>query len=188
MRIDRCPWATHSELEAEYHDREWGVPVHDEGTLFEFLTLEGAQAGLSWRTVLARRADYDRVFLHYDLPALAELSDADLELRLQDAGIVRNRLKVWSVRQNARAALALQARHGSLDRFFWAYVDGVPIDGRRAHSSEVPARTPLSDRLSKDLGKAGFKFVGSTIVYAYMQAVGMVNDHLIDCPQYRRLR
>ena len=188
MSIERCPWATHSELEAAYHDREWGVPVHDERTLFEFLTLEGAQAGLSWRTVLAKRAAYERVFLHYDLPALAELSDAELEQRLQDPGIVRNRLKVWSVRHNARAALALQARHGSLDRFLWAYVNGEPIDGRRVQSSEVPARTPLSDRLSKDLTKAGFKFVGSTIVYAYMQAVGMVNDHLIDCPQYRHPR
>lgn len=184
MTIARCPWATHSSMEAEYHDREWGVPVHDDRTLFEFLTLEGAQAGLSWRTVLAKRADYARVFLDYDLGLLAELEDADLESRLTDPGIVRNRLKVWSVRANARAALALQSSHGSLDRYFWSFVDGRPLNGMRRASSEVPARTELSDRLSKDLGKRGFKFVGSTIMYAFMQAVGMVNDHLLDCPRH----
>jgi DNA-3-methyladenine glycosylase I len=185
MTLPRCPWATHSVLEADYHDREWGVPVHDERTLFEFLTLEGAQAGLSWRTVLARRADYARVFLDYDLAVLAGLDDAGLELRLLDPGIVRNRLKVWSVRGNARAALEVQATHGSLDAYFWSFVDGAPLINQRQAANEVPARTDISDRLSKDLGKRGFKFVGSTIMYAFMQAVGMVNDHLVDCPRYR---
>lgn len=184
MSIVRCPWANHSALEADYHDREWGVPVHDERTLFEFLTLEGAQAGLSWRTVLARRADYARVFLDYDLPALAQLEDGELEARLLDPGIVRNRLKVWSVRSNARAALDLQASHGSLDAWFWSYVDGVPIQGNRRLPTDVPTRTGISDRLAKDLGKRGFKFVGSTIMYAFMQAVGMVDDHLVDCHRH----
>lgn len=161
------------------------MPVHDDRTLFEFLTLEGAQAGLSWRTVLAKRAAYARVFLDYDLPRLAALGDEELETRLADPGIVRNRLKVWSVRSNARAALALIEVEGSLDRYFWAWVGGQPIDGRRQSMAEVPARTELSDRISKDLAKRGFKFVGSTIVYAFMQAIGMVDDHLIDCPGYR---
>ena len=177
----RCAWATHSDIEADYHDREWGVPVHDDRTLFEFLTLEGAQAGLSWRTVLAKRGNYAQVFLDYDLARLAVLTDAELEARLADPGIVRNRLKVWSVRGNARAALALQREFGSLGAYFWRWVDGQPIDGQRRHMSDVPARTELSDRLSKDLGKRGFKFIGSTIVYAFMQAVGMVNDHVVDC-------
>lgn len=185
MTIARCPWAENSAIEAAYHDAEWGVPVHDDRTLFEFLTLEGAQAGLSWRTVLAKRAGYARVFLDYDLPRLAALGDGELEARLADPEIVRNRLKVWSVRGNARAALALVERVGSLDRYFWNWVDGRPIDGKRHSHSEVPARTELSDRISKDLSKRGFKFIGSTIVYAFMQAVGMVDDHLVDCPSYR---
>lgn len=185
MNLQRCPWATHSALEAAYHDQEWGVPVHDERTLFEFLTLEGAQAGLSWRTVLAKRADYARVFLDYDLARLARLDDAELEERLLDAGIVRNRLKVWSVRSNARAALELQGRLGSLDHHLWSFVGGAPIHNQRQLASEVPARTEISDRLSKDLARRGFKFVGSTIMYAFMQAVGMVDDHLVGCHRYR---
>lgn len=188
MTLQRCPWATHTDMEASYHDLEWGVPVHDERTLFEFLTLEGAQAGLSWRTVLAKRANYARVFRNYDLAQLANLSDADLELCLQDAGIVRNRLKVWSVRSNAQAALALQSSYGSLDQFLWSYVDGQPLIHQRNATSEVPARTEISDRLSKDLLKRGFKFVGSTIMYAFMQAVGMVDDHLVSCPQHSQRR
>lgn len=184
MSVQRCHWANNSDIEADYHDREWGVPVHDERTLFEFLTLEGAQAGLSWRTVLAKRAGYARVFLDYDLQRLANLEDSELEARLLDPGIVRNRLKVWSVRSNARAALVLQSSHGSLDSYLWAFVDGQPIVGRRLTMGEVPARTEISDRLSKDLRKRGFKFVGSTIIYAFMQATGMVNDHLLDCHRF----
>ena len=186
MNLLRCAWANNSEMEAQYHDREWGVPVHDDRTLFEFLTLEGAQAGLSWRTVLAKRAGYTRVFLDYDLERLAALGDEDLEARLADPGIVRNRLKVWSVRGNARAALVLQREFGSLDAYFWRWVDGQPIDGQRREMRDVPARTELSDRLSKDLGKRGFKFIGSTIMYAFMQAVGLVNDHWLGCHARRR--
>ena len=185
MLLQRCTWATNTQMEADYHDREWGVPVHDERTLFEFLTLEGAQAGLSWRTILAKRADYARVFLDYDLPRLAGLDDAELESRLQDSGIVRNRLKVWSVRSNARAALTLQATSGSLDQYFWSFVDGAPRVNGPLTASEVPTRSELSDRLSKDLLKRGFKFVGSTIIYAYMQAIGIVDDHLTSCHRYR---
>jgi len=185
VAIPRCPWATASHLEAEYHDQEWGVPVHDDRVLFEFLTLEGAQAGLSWRTVLAKRAGYARVFLDYDLAQLIALDDAALALCLLDPGIVRNRLKVWSVRTNARAAMAVQAEFGSLSAFFWSYTNGVVITNQWRNASEVPTRTELSDRLSKTLAKRGFKFVGSTIMYAFMQAVGLVNDHLLECPRHR---
>ena len=184
VSVQRCHWANNSDIEADYHDREWGVPVHDERRLFEFLTLEGAQAGLSWRTVLAKRAGYARVFLDYDLERLANLDDSELEARLLDPGIVRNRLKVWSVRSNARAALALRSSHGSLDSYLWAFVDGQPILNHRQSMSEVPARTEISDRLSKDLSRRGFKFVGSTIIYAFMQATGMVNDHVLGCHRY----
>jgi DNA-3-methyladenine glycosylase I len=184
MSSGRCPWAEGSALETEYHDREWGVPVHDDRTLFEFLTLEGAQAGLSWRTVLAKRDGYRVAFLDYDLARLARLSDAQLEQRLADPGIVRNRLKVWSVRSNARATQAVVAEFGSLDAFVWSFVQGAPQQPQRRSTRDVPARSEVSERLSKDLGKRGFKFVGSTIMYAWMQAVGLVNDHLLDCPRH----
>lgn len=182
--LARCPWADGSALEADYHDREWGVPVHDDRTLFEFLTLEGAQAGLSWRTILAKRANYRTAFLDYDLARVARLSDAQLEQQLQDPGIVRNRLKVFSVRSNARAALAAIEDCGSLDALLWSYVDGAPLQPKRRRSSDVPASTPVSDAMSKALAKRGFKFVGSTILYAFMQATGMVNDHVLDCPRH----
>jgi len=188
MPIERCPWATASTLEAVYHDQEWGVPVHDDRVLFEFLTLEGAQAGLSWRTVLAKRAHYAGVFVGYNLPRLAELTDAALEQHLLDPGIVRNRLKVWSVRSNARAAIAVQAEFGSLDAFLWSFTGGSVITNHRRESREVPARTELSEQLGKALAKRGFKFTGSTIMYAFMQAVGMVNDHLLDCPRHRAVQ
>jgi DNA-3-methyladenine glycosylase I len=184
MPLPRCPWAEGSPLEAGYHDREWGVPVHADRVLFEFLTLEGAQAGLSWRTILAKREGYRVAFLDYDLERLARLDDAALAQRLLDPGIVRNRLKVWSVRSNARAALEAIAEFGSLDALLWSFVDGVPLQPDRRASSEVPARTPESDAMSKALAKRGFKFVGSTIMYAFMQATGMVNDHLLDCPRH----
>jgi DNA-3-methyladenine glycosylase I len=180
----RCPWAEGSDAMADYHDREWGVPVHDDRVLFEFLTLEGAQAGLSWRTVLARRDGYRAAFLDYDLPSLVRLTDAQLEHRLTDPGIVRNRLKVWSVRSNARAALDAIAQHGSLDALLWSFVDATPIRNAWRDAREVPAQTEVSDRMSKALAKRGFKFVGSTILYAFMQATGMVNDHLVSCPRH----
>lgn len=184
MPLQRCPWAEGSPREAEYHDREWGVPVHADRVLFEFLTLEGAQAGLSWRTILDKREGYRAAFLDYDLERLARLDDAALEQRLRDPGIVRNRLKVWSVRSNARAALEAIDAFGSLDAWLWSFVDGAPLQPDRRAPSEVPARTPVSDAMSKALAKRGFKFVGSTIMYAFMQATGMVNDHLLACPRH----
>lgn len=177
----RCPWCLGSELERDYHDREWGVPVHDPRVLFEFITLEGAQAGLSWRTVLRKREHYRRVFLDYDVDALAALDDAELEQRLLDPGIVRNRLKVWSVRSNAQAVLRLLAQGDTLDGWLWRQVGGQAQINRWETMGEVPAATAASDQLSRALQKAGFRFVGSTICYAFMQAVGMVNDHLRSC-------
>jgi DNA-3-methyladenine glycosylase I len=173
----RCAWAEGSALESAYHDAEWGVPLHGDRALFEFLTLEGAQAGLSWRTILAKREGYREAFLDYDIEHLARLTDAQLETRLANSGIVRNRLKVWSVRSNARAALAVVDEGGSLDALLWSFVDGRTM-------REVPATTDVSDRMSKALAKRGFKFVGSTILYAFMQATGMVNDHLVDCARH----
>lgn len=185
--IRRCPWCENSPLERDYHDREWGVPQHDSTALFEMLTLEGAQAGLSWRTVLQKREGYRRLFLDYDLPALAALSDSELDARLNDPSIVRNRLKVYSVRSNAQAALRLAEQGHTLNHWLWEVVNGRPLINCWRHSAEVPARSPLSDQLSKRLQQAGFKFVGSTICYAFMQAVGMLNDHLLDCYRYSPL-
>jgi DNA-3-methyladenine glycosylase I len=164
-----------------YHDCEWGVPHHDDRALFELLTLEGAQAGLSWRTILARREDYRRAYHNFDIKRVAGMRDASLETLLTTSGIIRNRLKIWSVRDNARTALDVIAEHGSLDAYLWSFVDGKPLVNHWASSKEVPAKTELSDRMSKALAKRGFRFVGSTICYAYMQATGMVNDHLVSC-------
>ncbi len=179
--VMRCPWAGADPAMQHYHDTEWGVPVHDDRRLFECLTLEGAQAGLSWRTVLVRREHYRRAFHGFDIDRVAAMSDEALAACLLDPGLIRHRQKIESTRRNAQASQRLIARHGSLDRFFWAFVDGVPLDQPRATAAEVPASTPLSDRLSKSLRQAGFGFVGSTICYAFMQATGLVNDHLADC-------
>jgi len=182
--VVRCPWCEHSPLGAlyiDYHDREWGVPVHDDRTLFEFLILEGAQAGLSWSTILAKREHYRRAFDGFDAARVAKFSARRVEALLQDAGIVRNRLKVNAAVTNARAFLAVQAEFGSFDAYIWRFVGGKPIRNRWKLISEVPAKTPLSDAISADLKKRGFKFVGSTICYAFMQATGMVNDHLTTC-------
>jgi DNA-3-methyladenine glycosylase I len=167
-----------------YHDREWGVPHHDDRALFELLTLEGAQAGLSWRTILARRDEYRRAYHGFDIARIAAMRDAQLEKLLATSGIIRNRLKVFSVRENARSALAAVDEHGSLDAYLWSFVDGQPIVNRRRAAAEVPAKTELSDRMSRTLTKRGFRFVGSTICYAFMQATGMVNDHLVSCFRY----
>lgn len=183
-RRGRCPWAEGSALEADYHDREWGVPLHDDRRLFELLTLEGAQAGLSWRTILAKREGYRRAFHDYDLARILALDDAALEDRLADPGLVRHRLKLWSVRHNARAALDAIAQHGSLDALLWSFVDGRPIRNRWRTAEEVPSRTDVSDRMAKALVRRGFKFVGSTTLYAFMQATGMVNDHLLGCARH----
>ncbi|WP_017460692.1 DNA-3-methyladenine glycosylase I [Dyella ginsengisoli] len=179
--MQRCPWAGTDPLMCAYHDHEWGTPLHDDRALFEFLCLEGAQAGLSWRTVLAKRERYREVFHDFEIARAAALTDRQLDKLLADPGIIRNRLKVSSVRDNARAALAVIDEHGSLDAYFWSFVDGRPIRNAWRSPAEVPATTPLSDRMSKTLKKRGFRFVGSTICYAFMQATGMVDDHLVDC-------
>jgi DNA-3-methyladenine glycosylase I len=178
----RCSWAEDSDATMQaYHDTEWGVPHHDDRALFELLTLEGAQAGLSWRTVLARRDGYRRAFHKFDIARCAKLTDAELEQTLADAAIIRNRQKVWSVRDNAQAALAAAKEFGSLDAYLWSFVDGKPIVNRWSESGQVPATTAISDAMSKTLKKRGFRFVGSTICYAFMQATGMVDDHLATC-------
>jgi DNA-3-methyladenine glycosylase I len=164
-----------------YHDEEWGVPVHDDRVLFEFLILEGAQAGLSWSTILAKRAGYRRAFAGFEMERVARYGPTQVARLLKDPGIVRNRLKVESTVQNARAALAVRERYGSLDAYFWRFVDGRPIHKRWRSLRQVPASTAVSDALSRDLRANAFRFVGSTICYAFMQAVGMTNDHLIGC-------
>lgn len=182
MTLIRCAWANPANPRyLAYHDEEWGVPCHDETRLFEMLNLEGAQAGLSWETVLNKRAHYREVFDGWDAEKIVHYDDAKVAALLADPGIIRNRLKVAATISNAQAYLRLRDEQGGLAPFLWAYVDGKPIRNAWKSLQECPARTPLSDRLSKDLGKRGFKFVGSTIVYAYMQATGMVNDHCVDC-------
>ena len=183
----RCTWAEGSDAAMlAYHDSEWGVPHHDDRALFELLTLEGAQAGLSWRTILVRREEYRRAFHNFDIKRVAGMRDASLETLLTTSGIIRNRLKIWSVRDNARTALDVIAEHGSLDAYLWSFVEGKPVVNHWTTSKDVPAKTELSDRMSKALAKRGFRFVGSTICYAYMQATGMVNDHLVSCFRYRQ--
>jgi len=177
----RCAWGTATPAMAAYHDTEWGVKLHDDRALFELLTLEGAQAGLSWRTILERRAAYRAAFHGFDIARVARMRDTALEKLLVESGVVRNRLKVFSVRDNARAALAAIEEVGSLDAFLWGFVDGRPIVNQWTRPEQVPARTELSDRMSKTLMKRGFRFVGSTICCAFMQATGMVDDHLTTC-------
>jgi DNA-3-methyladenine glycosylase I len=178
----RCPWAENADAQMQaYHDTEWGVPLHDDKALFELLTLEGAQAGLSWRTVLVRRDAYRNAYHGFDIERVAAMTDTALEKLLTDSPLIRNRLKIFSVRENARAALAAVVQHGSLDTYLWSFVNHTPIRNKRTDRSQVPATTPVSDAMSKALKKAGFRFVGSTICYAFMQATGMVDDHLTDC-------
>jgi DNA-3-methyladenine glycosylase I len=188
MPVIRCPWAEGSDPERAYHDVEWGVPLHDDGAIFELLTLEGAQAGLSWRQVLVRRDAYRRAFLGFDITRVAAMTDADLAERLADPGLIRNRLKIASVRDNARAAIAAADEAGSLDAYLWQFVGGRPLINAHARREDVPARTAISDAMSKALRKRGFRFVGSTICYAFMQASGMVNDHLTSCYRHAALR
>ena len=185
--VKRCAWAR-SEQDIAYHDAEWGVPVHDDRVLFEFLVLEGAQAGLSWSTILNKRAHYRRAFAGFDPAKVARFTPADVDRLVQDAGIVRHRQKIASAVTNARAFLAVQAEHGSFARYLWSFVGGAPKINRWRSPRQVPARTVESDALSKELKRRGFSFVGSTICYAFMQAVGMVNDHLVSCAQYRAPR
>lgn len=177
----RCSWAGKDPLYIAYHDFEWGVPLHDDRLLFEFLILEGAQAGLSWLTILRKRDAYRKAFCNFDPGVVATFGQAKIAELMNDKGIVRNRLKINSAVTNASAFLAIQREFGSFDRYIWAFVNGVPIRNSWETLSEIPARTPVSDAMSRDLKKRGFRFVGSTICYAFMQAVGMVDDHLSSC-------
>lgn len=178
----RCGWVPVDKADyVDYHDTEWGVPVHDDQTLFEMLILEGAQAGLSWYTILKRREGYRKAFKKFDVKKCAKFTDEELEHILATGDIIRNRLKVFSVRKNALAFIGIQKEFGSFDAYIWAYVKNKPIINRPKSMSDVAAQTPLSDAISKDLKKRGMSFVGSTIIYAYMQAVGLVNDHFADC-------
>ena len=184
MPSEPCPWCGQDPLYRRYHDGEWGVPVHDDTVLFELLVLEGAQAGLSWLTVLRKREHYRRAFEGFDPRRVAAFDAARIEALLQDRGIIRNRLKIASAVSNARAFLEVESRFGSFDRYIWDFVDGRPIINRFASMAEVPAVTPLAETISHDLKRRGFRFVGPTIVYAYLQATGLVNDHLVSCPRH----
>jgi len=182
----RCPWPS-SELDIEYHDAEWGVPVHDDHVLFEFLTLEGAQAGLSWSTILRKRDNYKRAFADFDPARVARFTPSKVERLMLDTGIVRNRLKIESTISNARAFLEVRDELESFDNYIWRFVEGHPKQNRRKSMRDVPASSAESDAMSKDLKRRGFRFVGTTICYAFMQAVGMVNDHLVTCFRYKEL-
>ena len=186
--IHRCEWAGPDQLYVDYHDNEWGRPLHDDNKLFEMLILEGMQAGLAWITVLKKREAFRAAFDNFDPQKVALYDDAKVEELMENAGIIRNRRKINAAIGNAKAFLAIQQEHGSFDAFIWAYVDHAPIIHTPHSLSDLPASTPLSDRISKDLKKRGFKFVGSTIVYAFMQAVGMVDDHMVWCPWHTENR
>ena len=180
----RCPWCGSDPLYRDYHDREWGVPLHDDRALFEAIVLDGAQAGLSWLTILKKRENYRRAFHHFEVERIARYDQADVARLLADPGIVRNRLKIASAIGNARATLKIRDEFGSLDTWLWRFVDGQPIRNAWSDFSRIPTRTPISDAMSKAMKKRGFTFVGSTICYAFMQAAGMVNDHTLDCFRY----
>lgn len=177
----RCAWCEKDDLYRNYHDKEWGKPVYDDATIFEFLILETFQAGLSWYTVLAKRENFRKAFKNFDVQQVAQYTDTQIQVLCEDAGIIRNKLKIKAAVTNAQAFIKVQKEFGSFSTYIWAFVDGKPIDNKPATLKDVPATTEISDRLSKDLKKRGFKFVGSTVVYAHMQATGMVNDHVEDC-------
>jgi DNA-3-methyladenine glycosylase I len=186
--MKRCEWATSSELLRSYHDDEWGVPIHDDRTLFEFLILEGAQAGLSWSTVLKKREGYRKAFDNFDARKISKYSEKAFSRLLTNSEIIRNRLKITAAITNARAFLRVQKEYGSFDRYIWQFVNGEPIRNSWRKMTDIPSSTPQSDAMSRDLIKRGFKFVGPTICYAFMQAVGMVNDHVVGCFRYKELR
>lgn len=185
--MDRCAWCTSDPDYIHYHDTEWGVPVHDDQTLFEFLILEGAQAGLSWLTILKRREGYRKAFAGFDPQKVARFSPDRIQSLLQNKGIIRNKLKVNAAVTNAQAFLNVQEEFGSFDAYIWRFVDGTPIQNAFTAGDQVPATSKISDTLSKDLKKRGFKFTGSTIMYAHMQATGMVNDHLVSCFRHKEI-
>lgn len=187
ITLNRCGWCLKFDQYIQYHDQEWGVPVHDDNVHFEFLILEGAQAGLSWSTILKKRAGYHRAFAAFDPQKVARFTPARVEKILTDPGIVRNRLKVTAAVNNAKRFLEVQREFGSFDQYIWQFVGGKPLINRWKRLSDVPATTPESDKLSKDLIKRGFKFVGSTVIYSHMQACGLVNDHLVDCWRYKEV-
>jgi DNA-3-methyladenine glycosylase I len=184
MKSKRCPWAE-AELQHDYHDTEWGVPSHDDRHLFELLIMEGAQAGLSWSTILRKRESYRLAFDNFSAAKVARYDEGKLAQLLGNSGIVRNRLKVSAAVGNARACLAVQEEFGSFERYLWGFVDGRAVQNNWTQMKQVPARTDISDRLSRELKRCGFKFVGTTICYAFMQATGLVNDHLVTCPRHR---
>ena len=186
-KIKRCAWALDNELEQIHHDEEWGVPLHDDRKLFEMLTLESAQSGLSWATILRKRAGYLKAFDNFDAAKVAQYDEAKYTALLNNADIVRHRQKISATINNAQRVLEMQTIHGSFDRYIWSYVDGEPIVNRRKSPADVPASTPQSIAMSKGLKKDGFKFMGPTTCYAFMQATGMVNDHLLDCFRYPEL-
>ncbi len=186
--LTRCAWAGDDPLMQQYHDQEWGVPKHDDRRLFEDLVLDGAQAGLSWQTILRKRENYRRAFDNFEPAIVAAYDEARIEALLQDPGIIRNRQKIRSAIQNAQACLRVQQEFGSFDAYIWGFVDGKPVVNQWREMGELPAQTGLSQLISNDLRKRGFNFVGPTIVYAFMQAVGMVNDHTVDCFRYRELQ
>jgi len=186
--MKRCEWCGSDPLYIAYHDEEWGVPVHDDRLLFEFLILEGAQAGLNWLTILKKRENYRKAFHDFDVDTISKYKEGDMRRLLADPGIVRNRLKIESAIKNARSVLDIRGEYGSLDSYLWRYVDGAPRQNAWRSMGEIPSRTKISDALSKDLKKRGFKFVGSTICYAFMQAVGMANDHTTDCFRYKQVK
>lgn len=187
--LKRCEWVSGADpLMLEYHDREWGVPVHDDRKHFEFLVLEAAQAGLSWSTVLRKREGYRRAFSDFDPEKVARYTDKRIEKLLLDPSIIRNRLKIAAAVKNARHFLAVQEEFGSFDAYAWRFVDGRPVLNRRKAMKDIPATSPQSDAFSKDLKSRGFSFVGSTVIYAHMQAIGMVNDHLVDCFRYSEVQ
>ena len=183
----RCRWCSDDPVYISYHDEEWGVPIHDDRLLFEFLILEGAQAGLSWLTILKKRENYRKAFDHFDVKRVARYGQADRDRLLHDAGIVRNRLKIEAAIKNAQGVLAIQKEFGSFDAYVWGYVQGVPLQNCWKQMGDIPTKTAVSDLMSRDLKKRGFNFVGTTICYSFMQAVGLVNDHSEDCFRHREL-
>jgi len=186
--VKRCQWAESSQLEIDYHDKEWGIPVHDDRLLFEMLILEGAQAGLSWSTILKKRQGYIKAFDNFDVKKIARYTDKRIEKLLLNPDIVRNRLKVNAARTNAKHFLEIQKQYGSFDKYIWSFVDDKPINNRWKKLSDIPASTAESDAMSKDLKKKGFKFTGTTICYAFMQATGMVNDHVTSCFCFNKVK
>ena len=185
--MKRCEWADGSKIYEKYHDSEWGVPIHNDKKIFEFLVLEGVQAGLSWLTILKRRKGYKKAFANFNYNKVAKFTQKDVERLMKDSGIIRNRLKINSAITNAQNFIKVRKEFGSFDKYIWKFVGGKPKINKWKKIGQIPATSKESDALAKDLKKRGFKFVGSTIMYAHMQTTGMVNDHLIDCPQYKKL-